>query len=173
MARRLRESDAQAAELHGLESALVSLRKLPVEALRPPVTPHAPLVEPPWSLEASEREVLKHLRTSASFREVCSAEQGIPPEEVDRRVIGCLRKVAGIGESQPSDRLIGAFLLEDGKAPPSHQLWAAGVDPLDLHQIELAFNAVRAMPRRRWASATAPSMPTTEIMPLSAAKHGA
>ena len=56
----------------------------------------------------------------------------------------------GDGASHPADRLIGAFLMGGEDAPPASQLWAAGVDPLELHELDLTFEGVRRVPQRKW-----------------------
>jgi hypothetical protein len=53
-----------------------------------------------------------------------------------------VRRIAGLDERGTADELIARFLFEPGSVPPE-QLWSAGVDPLELHRLELAFRAVR------------------------------
>jgi hypothetical protein len=75
---------------------------------------------------------------------------GVDAGELDRRLVAALRSVDGDGASHPADRLVGAFLIGGPDAPPASQLWAAGVDPLELHGLDLTLEGVRKVPRRKW-----------------------
>jgi O-antigen/teichoic acid export membrane protein len=67
---------------------------------------------------------------------------GVAEDDIPRELVAQLRALAGSGPAGPADQLIGRFLI-DPAAVPSGQLWSAGVDPVELHRLDLVLDAVR------------------------------
>jgi O-antigen/teichoic acid export membrane protein len=82
--------------------------------------------------------------------EAVAPRLGLRSSEIDRQLVAALRSVDGDGASHPADSLIGAFLHGGSGAPPASQLWAAGVDPIELHDLELTLAGIRKVSQRRW-----------------------
>ena len=49
--------------------------------------------------------------------------------------------------------MIGSYLLDGSDGPPTGQLWAAGVDPIELQQLELKLAQIRSLSGRQWRRA--------------------
>jgi O-antigen/teichoic acid export membrane protein len=150
-----------AEELFALESAFSSLERIPTERWFSELPNQgAVFPSPPWQLDAGARELLERaLRPDGASSG--AGEPGTEGGDVERRVVACVRSLTGLGPPQPTDRLIGMFLLSPDDSPPAAQLWAAGVDPLELHRLELAVQTIATMPQRRWLAAAEPSGPST------------
>jgi O-antigen/teichoic acid export membrane protein len=108
-----------------------------------------------WSLTEPSLNLLDQVirRRRASLD--VARELGIERDEVHRRLMHSLRVLAGDreaagGSPHVGDALIGASLFGGDERPPAAQLWAAGLDPLEVHRLELTVAAVGEMPRRRW-----------------------
>jgi hypothetical protein len=153
-----------AEELHALEATFSALARIPADQWsRELPDPTGGLPPPPWRLEAQDRELLERTLRAEEGSSPAAGTHRAEDGDVESRVVACLRRLTGLGEPQPTDRLIGLFLLRADEAPPASQLWPAGVDPLELHRLELAVRAIRTMPRRRWlATARAPEAPATD-----------
>jgi hypothetical protein len=82
-------------------------------------------------------------------RELIGAADGLSERELDRLLVSGLRELAVLPRRASFDRLIAGFLL-DREHVPARQLWAAGVDPVEVHELELVVQAIRAIPESRW-----------------------
>jgi len=63
-----------------------------------------------------------------------------------------LRALARIDGDPRTDRLIAAFLFDGDARPDAEQLWAAGIDPVEVHELDVRAAAIRRMPPERWAA---------------------
>jgi O-antigen/teichoic acid export membrane protein len=103
-----------------------------------------------WAVDTATLTLLDEVGRLGRPRREVAARMSIDPRDLDRRFVGALRSLASGGASQPADSLIASFLLDGSGAPPARQLWAAGVDPLELHQLELTLSTIRSLPADRW-----------------------
>jgi hypothetical protein len=155
VARSLWELGVRPVELHQLETAYNALRAAPAKAWASTVVDEGrDLPPPPWPISESERALLEEAIRHDVPRQDLATRLGVPPREIDRRVVGALRSIAGRRDSNQTDALIAAFLLDSSDAPPARQLWAAGVDPLEVHQLELTLSAIQSLPKDRWQTIT-------------------
>lgn len=151
VARSLWELDVRPAELHQLEVTFNALRSAPAKAWATTVVDEGrELPPPPWPVDETALMIIEEAVRRNSPRDELARRLTVDRREVDRRVVGALRAIAGRRSSHQADSLIAAFLLDGTQAPPSRQLWAAGVDPLELHQLELTLIAIRSLPEDRW-----------------------
>ncbi len=143
--RDFRRAGANMVEFRVMENVFHRLRTLPRRAFteaviaqhlppggwpRLPAGPLAALARADWSLGAA------------------AAELGLPAAELAAKALADLRGLAGAPASRPYDPLIAGFLLAPGSVTDTRQLWAAGVDPLELHRLELTLDAARRRPAR-------------------------
>jgi hypothetical protein len=90
-------------------------------------------------------------------RPLLASAHGLTDRELDHLLVGELRSLAGLPPRAVLDVMIASFLLggngngTGNGRPPARQLWAAGVDPVELHELELVVVAVRSMPDGEWA----------------------
>jgi hypothetical protein len=60
-------------------------------------------------------------------------------------------------KTAPNDAEVGAHLIDRGpeveRDARAKELWAMGVDPWELHQLEELMQAARRLPNRRWSKA--------------------
>jgi O-antigen/teichoic acid export membrane protein len=68
-----------------------------------------------------------------------------------------LRHVGGLGAPKGRDGAIGAYLLSQASRAErdarARRLWREGVDPLELHELEVTLGHLRQLPNRAWATA--------------------
>lgn len=75
-------------------------------------------------------------------------ELGCSGSALSERALSELRQISGDGAVGPHDELLARFLFGPESAPAAGQLWAAGVDPLELHSLDLALASLRRSPPR-------------------------
>jgi O-antigen/teichoic acid export membrane protein len=145
--REFRRAGANMVEFRVMENVFQRLRRLPRRAFteavmsqrRPP--DGAALGVPDGALQALARTGWD-LAAAAS-------ERGERAPELAADALADLRRMAGCPGPRPFDQLIARFLLEPGSVGDTRSLWAAGVDPLELHRLELTLAAVRRRTPRR------------------------
>jgi len=74
--------------------------------------------------------------------------------DVQRRLVGALRTVAGVGAPQPYDAAVGAYLVDPApvseRDPVVHRLFAEGVPPSEVGSLEDAAATLRRAPAEVW-----------------------
>lgn len=166
--RELRSSGASMVEFRVMERLYHQLHSAPRR-----VWNHALLANHTRSLRArSSTNAPVVLRALADFDwsvEKAANEAHISPHELRQRVVAELRSLAGGGVQRPTDQLVARYLLGDEERPPTNQLWTAGVDPIDLHRLELTLTVVvnrartsvrstrtlRGLPKKLWLAGRA------------------
>jgi O-antigen/teichoic acid export membrane protein len=148
--RRIEDAGAPPAEIHAVEAAFTDLRSAPAKFWpRAVVTPKITLPDPPWPLDPRVVHVIDRALRADVPRELIAAADGLSERELDRLLVSGLRELAVLPRRASFDRLIAGFLL-DREHVPARQLWAAGVDPVEVHELELVVQAIRAIPESRW-----------------------
>ncbi len=143
-------------ELHQIESAFRALSSAPAREWAATVLDSGrDLPAAPWPVDPVTLELAGEVIRRGRPREEVARSRGIEERELDRRMVGLLRTIGGGGGSRGADGLIAAFLLEWPDGPPARQLWAAGVDPLALHQLELTLDAIRTLSEEQWGQLAA------------------
>jgi hypothetical protein len=170
IARELWEAGVSAVELHLIETAYAALRSAPAKAWSATVLRGRTLPPGPWPIDPTALELLDEVVRAGKPRRQVATRLGLDRREADRELIGALRALTNDGGAQPVDGLIASFLLDGPDAPPARQLWAAGVDPLELHQLELALTEIRTMPKEHWTDVTV-SKPAPAAKPATAASE--
>ncbi len=148
--------------------ALLGFRIVPLAHLRPLGRMAASML-PARGNRSRLLEATARLASSDQLALELVARRHLPPEEAAQRLgagvdellaalVRALRGVEGRGTSTDADARIGAYLVRE-QAPAerdalAQRLWESGVDPLDLHELETTLAQVRAIPRRRWRTAT-------------------
>lgn len=156
IARELWEVGIPAVELHQIETAFDALRNAPAKAWAASALQGGRELPPaPWRVSEREHELLEQVVRYRRPRHEVAADLDIRVRELDRQLIGVLRRLTNGGGPQAYDSLIAAFMFDHPPTVPARQLWAAGVDPLALHELELAVEEIRALKRGDWGEATA------------------
>ncbi len=151
--RRIEDDGATPAEIHAIEAAFTALRSAPAKAWSAATaSPAVALPDPPWPVSPQVLALLDGAVRDEVPRSMLAATNRLTERELDRRLVGGLRSLAGLPARASLDRMIAAFLLDRRDAPPSRQLWSAGVDPIELHELELVVAAIRSMPPQRLAA---------------------
>jgi hypothetical protein len=156
MGRELQKHGVDPAELHDIEAAFTTLRAAPAKdwsALA--LTPGPELPLGPSPLDATALQLLDEVVRQGEPRQEAAARLGIEAGEAARRLVGVLRSLSTGGGAQPTDELIASFLFDGPAGPPARQLWAAGVDPSQLHQLEWTLATIRSLPADQWRELTA------------------
>jgi O-antigen/teichoic acid export membrane protein len=165
IARELWKTGVKPVDLHKIETAFDSLRAASPKAWSATVVRGGRNLPPsPWPIHPSGLRLLDEVLRRNRPRQEVAAELGIALRDLDRRLIGTLRTLIGGGGPKPVDGLIAAFLLHDPDAPPARQLWAAGVDPLELHELEMAIAEVRSLAKDRWREVVAREPVDAEVV---------
>lgn len=155
--RALEHRGVDIADLHRIEVVFNAVRQTrPVPLTRGKshqANGHGPGDPEHWTLDEQELRLLdKAIRQGRATAEL-ARNLKLDEEEIHRCLVRSLRVIAG-GASRtmrgPGDLLIGPFLFGGPHQPSTDQLWAAGIDPLELHQLELAISAVRQVPLGEW-----------------------
>jgi hypothetical protein len=137
MARAIHESGMPADDQVAIEAAFVTLCAAPRRAWRRArLDPSTGMSTAVPSAPVLDSAVLETLRSDAAALPILRPRA--PAGGADHgRAIRDVRRLARLGNDGPHDRLIGDFLLEDrDNAPAPAELWDAGVDPLDLYELE-------------------------------------
>jgi O-antigen/teichoic acid export membrane protein len=153
VARTLWDEGVEPVDLHQIESAFRTLTSAPAGAWPGARDPRGSVGGgPARSLDPPSAKLLDELVRRGRPADEVAAGLGLDPHDLDRELVGALRAAdnEGDGARGPADSLIGAFLLGGPSKPPPGQLWAAGVDPIELHRLQLTLGQVRALPARRW-----------------------
>jgi len=165
MARRLLEIGVRPHELHVITSAFESLRAAPARAWKSAAADlGARLPSSPWPMDATAPQILGLVVRDEQPRQFAADRIGIAISALDRELIAALAALAGRSADGLTDRLLAAFLFDGADAPSAHQLWAAGVDPIEVHELELVIAAISSIPDGEWAQIAA-----GEDMPAPAA----
>jgi DNA-directed RNA polymerase specialized sigma24 family protein len=159
--RALEHQGVDLADLHRIELVWSALRRSgrPATALTttgggPRDKPRSPDLEG-WALDEQSLALLDDVvRSGCSSAEVAD-RLGVAKQLVQRRLVSALRIIAGDADPaedfpHPGEALMAAFLFDDAARTPAAQLWAAGIDPLELHRLELARATVRRASRSNW-----------------------
>lgn len=153
LARSLMEAGVHATELHAITSAFDKLRSAPARAWTSALLAADGRLPPtPWPVDASALRVLEMIVREGQPRALAVGPDGISGAGLDHCLIGTLRALARIEGDPRTDRLIAAFLFDGDARPDAEQLWAAGVDPVELHELDVRAAAIRRMPKARWAA---------------------
>ncbi len=155
--RRIEVAGASPAEIHAIEAAFTALRSAPAKAWPDAASrERRTLPEPPWPVNARVLELLDRAVRGDMPKQLLAVASGLTEPELDRLLVGGLRSLAALPPRASLDRMIAGFLLDGRDAPPARQLWSAGVDPVELHELELVVTAIRSMPESRWQGVKAP-----------------
>jgi O-antigen/teichoic acid export membrane protein len=147
--REFRRAGANMVEFRVLENIYGRLRRLPRRAFTAAVIGLHDRADA-ITIGASLRDGALTALVESSFSAPAAAQAlGLDGSELDALVVAELRELAGALTPQPYDQLVARFLLAPEGDRDSRALWAAGVDPLELHRLELALAAVRVHPPRR------------------------
>jgi hypothetical protein len=152
-ARSLMQGGVKAVDLHAVSSAFEKLRKASAKAWTSVLMdPAACLPPPPWPLEdAGDLQLLDRVVREREPRQLVVGPDNGGDGQLDHRIVAALRALAGVRGDRRTDRLIAAFLFDGPDRPRAAQLWAAGVDPLELHELDLRVRALRELPESDWA----------------------
>jgi O-antigen/teichoic acid export membrane protein len=163
--REFRRAGANMIEFRVMENIYHRLKKVRRRAWNHAATiRHRPSRLENGALVAGER--LRALAGSGwSVTEAARREQR-SPVQFRAETLAELRRLAGCPARGPQDQLIAGFLLEPESRSPTDQLWAAGVDPIELHQLELALVAVRNRAGRSRRKRVRAAVPTAEQVAL-------
>lgn len=138
--RELRRSSTDLAESSVMEQIYRQLRDLPRRAWGAALlSRHVP--QRPAGVE--DGATLEALARAGWSVDAAARELEFEPRELRARAIAELRRRGARGRPGPADQLMARFLLEPDGAPTPADLWAAGVDPIDLHQLELVLAQLR------------------------------
>ena len=156
MGRELQKQGVEPTEMHDIEAAFRTLCSASAKDWSASVVGPGPdLPLGPWPVDATALELLDEVARRGAQPGEAAERLGIEPGEAPRRLVGALRSLSTGGAAQPADGLIASFLFNRPVAPPARQLWAAGVDPFELHQLERALDAIRSLPAEHWSEITA------------------
>ena len=108
-------------------------------------------------LQAVARDGLSAERAASMLR--------LAPEQVSERLVGALRRLRDRDHTTDHDAAIGAALLSTA-APAERdaevrRLWDERVDPMDLHDLEVTLERLRAAPKRKWPPSAPVNPPVT------------
>lgn len=153
LARSLMEAGVRATELHSITSAFERLRSASPRAWTSALLDSDGRLPPdPWPLDRSALRVLEVIIREGQPRALAVGPEGIAGAQLDHCLIGALRALARIDGDPRTDRLIAAFLFDGDARPDAEQLWAAGIDPVEVHELDVRAAAIRRMPQERWAA---------------------
>lgn len=149
-ARSLWREGVAAIDMHTVETAYETLRDAPHGAWRTSVVPpDATLVERLRLLPAPERAAIEQVLWARRAPARLPRDQRPVRQPLQPRLVRALRELGSVPGSDATDRLIGSFLFE-ANGVSARQLWAAGVDPIDVHRLELLERRLRVLrPRRK------------------------
>jgi hypothetical protein len=140
--RDFRRAGANMVEFRVMENIFHRLQKAPRRAWnRAVMSLHEPPRLDPGSLGGDER--LRALASSGWNLPQVADELHLSRAELRCQAVTELRRLSGCAGTAPQDQLIALFLLEPETASPPAQLWAAGIDPIELHRLELTLAALR------------------------------
>ena len=153
LARGLWDEGVEPISLHEIDFTFRALSEAPASAWAPRRDRRRirrPQTE--WSIDPRSARLLDELVRERRSSDKVASELGLSPHELEREFVGALRRARENGHraSGPADAMIGAYLLGATGRPPTGQLWAAGVDPIALHHLQLTVAQIRSLPNRRW-----------------------
>lgn len=109
-------------------------------------------------LPREESELLRRAVREGLSPEVLAVDRGTSPLALCGATVVALRRLTDVGESGPLDPQIGRFLLtRDAIAERDvrrRQLRHAGVDPVELHELEAAVDLLRRTRTSKWPRVT-------------------
>jgi O-antigen/teichoic acid export membrane protein len=156
IARALWDEGVEPVDLHEIDFTFRALYEAPASAW-PATTQRRRLGrrESEWSLDPQATRLLDALVREGRDRGQVAEDLGLTSLELDRRLVGALRQAGENGHRAhgPADAMIGSYLLDGSDGPPTGQLWAAGVDPIELQQLELKLAQIRSLSGRQWRRA--------------------
>jgi hypothetical protein len=162
MLRNARGRGANMLEFRAMERIYLTLQKAPRKAWTDALLARYDLRSS--VAEAEPSSFLDHLARAGWDVGAAAREQSLPEREVRARVIAELRRLSSSGPAGPADQLIGQFLLDARPDLTSRQLWAAGVDPLELHRLDLVLRAVRIRSEQISAKRSLLALPVPALM---------
>ena len=116
--RKIESDGASPAEIHGVEAAFTALRSAPAKAWMVKRTAPGTLPQAPWPLDPEIVQLLDRTVRDAVPRRRLAADAGVTERELDRRIVGGLRSLAGLSPRPQLDRLLAGFLFDGPEAPP-------------------------------------------------------
>lgn len=133
---------------HHVEPLLRILRATMPRSRRSPLLDRLPDVPP------RRRLVVEELIRDRRSPQAVATELGISEHEVAIRLARALRQMTGAGEPGQTDGLLGEYLLADvalaDRDSMARELGRNGVDPLDIHELDMALVQLRRTPRGAW-----------------------
>jgi hypothetical protein len=156
MERRLEREGVKPTELHGLVSTFELLRsaspRLWPLATRRELATETDVARAVGRIDPVVKELVEGVVRRGDSRYLIG---GLLPRddddhEVDHTLIGVLRELGGLPLRPSTDCLIASFLFDGDAGPPARQLWAAGVDPIELHELEVVIAQIRSIPEELW-----------------------
>lgn len=154
--RDIRKSGANMLEFRAMERAYRALRAISPKAWNKALLAPYRLAAPA-NLPAPS--TLGSLARQGWDVHALARSEGTTARDIRRRATGELRSIGATGPPGPADQLIGQFLLNPEEMTSSAQLWAAGVDPVELHRLDLTLRGIKSRPTR---AGTSQSVPMTD-----------
>lgn len=140
-----------ATDVHIIESAFSTLRSAPQKIWSSVlIDGTARLPPPPWSIEPIAVEALDETVREHQPRQLVAARLDMTEDLLDTTLVSAVRTLAGVATNDAADRLIAAFLFDEHDPPSSSELWAARVDPIAIHELDVIVAAIRTLPTQRW-----------------------
>jgi O-antigen/teichoic acid export membrane protein len=172
LARNLWSDQVEIMDLHALEVTFNALRDAPSDEWRSVARdPDEVLAGGTWALDPPARLLIEEVVRRGRPTDTVAQRLGLSALEAGKQLVAAVRRMAGDGGPRPADQLIGAFLFASEDRPAAAQLWSAGVDPLEVHRLELAIARMRALPDRDWGKRiAATSQPDHSLRARAAAR---
>ena len=106
------------------------------------------------TLSVDEHDLLDALLRRQRRPEDVAVATGFSRADVLERFVAALRGWADAGPPREGDALLGSYLLMQGafadREQRAHEIFAAGVDPLDADELNGAARSIRRVSHRRW-----------------------
>lgn len=153
IARALWDEGVEPVDLHEIDFTFRALYEAPASAW-PAKTQRRERgrAELEWALDPQAMRLLDALVREGRDRDRVAQGLGLTRLELDRRLVEALRQAGDNGDRAPgpADAMIGSYLLDGRAGPPTGQLWAAGVDPIELQHLQLTLAQIRSLSGRQW-----------------------
>jgi O-antigen/teichoic acid export membrane protein len=119
-----------------------------------PRSRRSPLLDRLPDVPPRRRIVVEELVRDRRSPRAVAADLGISEHEVGIRLARALRQMTGAGEPDENDGYLGTYLLAEvalaDRDSLARELGRHGIDPLDIHELDMGLAQLRRTPRRAW-----------------------
>jgi O-antigen/teichoic acid export membrane protein len=142
MLRNARSRGTNMLEFRAMERVYHTLEKAPRKLWTEALLARYDLPAP--NSEAAPGASLAYLASSDWVLAAGARAAGSTERDFRAHIVRELRRLSSCEPPGPADQLIAQFLLDPDAAPATRQLWAAGIDPVELHRLDLTLRGLRA-----------------------------